>query len=244
MMETIWRAVVLLLAGTLGQVVLGQVVEGGGGPHYPDPSRFEAAIQRFEEADAKQMPPVGAIVAVGSSSMRGWHGTIAGDLAPLTIIPRGFGGSNMHDALHFVDRIVLPYRPRAVVVYEGDNDIAGKIAPAKIAETFRALAERVHQELPECRIYVLSIKPSPSRWHGWPAMQEANRLLAAACAEDVRLTFVDVATPMLDEEGKPRAPLYQKDNLHLTRAGYELWRDVLRPILLPAEQPFEPAAVD
>ena len=107
---------------------------------YPSPERFEEAIQRYETEAGENPPPEGAIVCVGSSSMKGWHETIKTDLAPPTLIPRGFGGSNMNDALHYVDRIVLPYRPRAVIVYEGDNDVAQGITPEKIADTFSAFA--------------------------------------------------------------------------------------------------------
>jgi lysophospholipase L1-like esterase len=171
--------------------------------------------------------------------MKGWHPTIVEDLAPLTVIPRGFGGSSMNDALHFVDRIVIAYKPRAVVLYEGDNDIAGGVAPARIVESFRAFVEKVHKELPETRVYVLSIKPSISRWNLWPQMKEANRLLEQACSKDRRLVYVDVAGVMLDGNGEPKKELFQEDNLHMTRAGYELWRDTLKPVLIKAELPFE-----
>jgi hypothetical protein len=69
---------------------------------------FENAIQNFEKEDKKNFPASNAIVCIGSSSMRFWHPTIEKDLAPLTIIPRGFGGSDLKDALIFVDRIVTP----------------------------------------------------------------------------------------------------------------------------------------
>ena len=172
--------------------------------------------------------------------MRGWHETIRNDLAPLTVIPRGFGGSNMNDALHFADRIVLPYEPRAVVVYEGDNDIAQGIAPEKVADTFRAFVAKVQDESPNCRIYFLSIKPSIRRWSMWPEMKKANSLIDAECAEDKRLTFVDVASGMLDDEGNPRKEIFEKDDLHMTRDGYVIWRNALRPLLLMLELQFEP----
>lgn len=211
---------------------------------YPKPERFEQAIRAFEELDRKAFPPPDAIVCYGSSSMRGWHSNVVADLAPLTVIPRGFGGSNMNDALHYVDRIVLPYRPRAIVLYEGDNDIAAGITPEKIRDTFRALVTKVHQQLPAVRIYVLSIKPSIKRWNLWPQMEAANRLLAEVCAGDARLTYVDVAGAMLDENRQPRKELFQKDDLHMTRAGYEIWRDRLKPILDKAELSREPQRSD
>lgn len=209
------------------------------GKEYGNPG-FEKEIQNFESADQKQFPPPGAIVCIGSSSMRGWHSTMVEDLAPLTIIPRGFGGSTMNDALHYVDRIVIPYKPRAVVVYEGDNDIAGGIAPEKIRDTFSSFVEKVHRQLPETRIYFLSIKPSISRWKLWSQMEAANRLIEQFCSSDKRLAYVDMGSAMLDANREPRKDLFQKDNLHMTRAGYEIWRDVLKPVLVKAELAFEP----
>lgn len=206
---------------------------------YPSPERFAEAINAFAAADEEEMPPSKAIVCTGSSSMRGWHDDIYDDLAPLTVIPRGFGGSNMNDVLYYADRIVLPYRPRAIILYEGDNDIAQGVAPAKIAQTFLDFVEKIHAELPETRVYFLSIKPSMSRWHMWSKMQEANALIKAECAEDERLVYVDVAAGMLDEEGKPRADIFKEDQLHMNRDGYKIWRDILRPVIIKAEWPHE-----
>lgn len=206
---------------------------------YADPERFEESIQRYEAEDAASPPPTCAIVCVGSSSMGVWHEWIQDDLAPLTVIPRGFGGSNMNDALHYVDRIVISYRPRAIVLYEGDNDLGSGIAPETIAEAFRAFFRKVHDALPECRIYVLSVKPSIKRWHLWKEMKETNSLISAQCAEDERLTLVDVGPGMMDDEGKPRKGIFREDDLHMKREGYETWRDTLRPILLEAELQYE-----
>lgn len=230
----------LFIIGLISITCFGQRTEAATKKAYSvDPARFEESIQRFEAADGEQPPPMGAIVCIGSSSIRGWHETIQSDLAPLTIIPRGFGGSNMNDALHYADRIVLPYRPRAIVLYEGDNDIAQGIKPKTIADTFRLFVEKIQDELPECRIYFLSIKPSIKRWHLWPKMKKANRLIAAACSEDKQLTYVDVASTMLDDEGNPRVEIFQEDDLHMTRAGYILWQSALKPILIDAELQYE-----
>lgn len=202
---------------------------------YPQPQRFEKNIRAFELADEKALPAPGGIVCVGSSSMVGWHGSILKDLAPLKVIPRGFGGSNMNDALYYVDRVVTRYRPRAVVLYEGDNDIAQGISPQRIRDTFNTFVAAIHKKLPEARIYVLSIKPSPARLALWPKSVEANLLLRAACAADKRLTYVSTVESMMGTDGKVREDIFKPDRLHMTAAGYALWRDVLRPILLKRE---------
>jgi lysophospholipase L1-like esterase len=205
---------------------------------YPDPSRFEKDILAFESESRKVPPPEGAIVCIGSSSMRMWT-SIHEDLKPLKIIHRGFGGSTMKDALYYADRIVVPYRPRAVLLYEGDNDAAFGISPNQIYETFDAFIKKIHQALPETRVYVLAIKPSISRWNIWDVMKKTNELLKARCDTNPLLTFIDVATPMLDQKGEPLAGIFLQDNLHMNEKGYDIWRKAVRPVLMQQEAEFE-----
>jgi len=206
---------------------------------YPDPERFESQIKEFEKHDAKQMPPKGAVLFVGSSSIRRWHGDLANDLAPLTVIGRGFGGSNTNDLLHYSDRIVFKYQPRAILIYEGDNDVAQGVEPDHILKTYGRLLDKIEKKLPECRIYILSVKPSPRRWEMWPTMRGVNRALAELASDRNAVTYIDIASPMLDADGKPKADLYAKDQHHLNRAGYDVWRDVIRPVLAQTEREHE-----
>jgi len=207
------------------------------GAEYPDPARFENAIRQFEKQDAISPAPAGAILCTGSSSMRKWHAKIQQDLAPLPVIARGFGGSNMNDLLTFADRVVIAYRPRAVVIYEGDNDIAQGVSPAAVRDKFVALVAKIHAALPKARIYCLAVKPSIARWKLWPKMQQTNRLLAAECGRDKRLTFVDIASPMLNADGHVKTDIFISDGLHMNRKGYVIWRDTLRPVLMQREMP-------
>jgi lysophospholipase L1-like esterase len=145
----------------------------------------------------------------------------------------------MYDLAHYADRVIFPYRPRAILIYEGDNDISAGIPPAVVLRTFTELVERIHRRFPDTRVYVLAVKPSPSRWKCWEGMRELNALLLGACEKDSLLHFVDVATPMLDDKGEPRPELYIGDRLHLSADGYALWTRVVREVLLEKELPHE-----
>ena len=224
-----------MAAGAAGRVLCAAAGSGATAAEpsaYPDPARLAAEVAAFAAADSVAPPPVGAVVGVGSSSMRFWHPTIAADLAPLVVVPRGFGGSTMLDLLHYAQPLVLACRPRLILLYEGDNDIDVGVPPAEVRAVFDRFTALVHRELPETRIEVLAIKPSPARWSRWPAMQETNRLLAAACAADSLLGYIDVATPMLGADGLPRRELFLPDMLHLNEQGYALWTAVVRPVLV------------
>lgn len=209
---------------------------------YPDPKRYEKDISAFEAQDRVTSPPTGAIVCIGSSSMRGWHKTIHQDLAPLTIIARGFGGSTMNDAIYYANRMVIAYKPRAVVVYEGDNDIAAGIPAEKLRDGFATFVNKVRAALPDVRIYYMSTKPSPSRLAKWPETQRANELIRQYCEKGKDLTYIDVATPMLDNTKAPRLDIFLKDRLHMNPKGYEIWTKAVKPVLMAKEMQYEKAA--
>jgi lysophospholipase L1-like esterase len=225
----------LLAVAGLALVLL---LVGGGwlawyGSASQDPAFFEDEIAAFEAADRAQAPPRQPIVFVGSSSIRLWDG-LAEDMAPLPVLNRGFGGSQLEHVLHFAERAVLAYRPRAVVLYAGDNDLderTGKSA-ADVVRDFQAFVARVHEALPETRIYYLAIKPSRMRWARWPEQAKANAEIAALCAGDARLGFLDIATPMLATGEPPERGLFIFDGLHLSERGYALWTSVVKPRLL------------
>ena len=195
-----------------------------------DLERFASEIAAFDAADRANPPASGGIVFVGSSTIRMWT-SLADDFAGLPVINRGFGGSTFPEALHYLQRTVVRYHPRTVVVYEGDNDLASGRTPRQVADDYRVFVRGVRDSLPDARIVFLDIKPSPSRWGLESQRQEANRLVRAIVASDPNQTFVDVGTPMLDASGRPRPALFRADSLHMTPAGYAIWRATVAPIL-------------
>ena len=195
-----------------------------------DVDRFAREIDAFDTADRATPPAPGGIVFVGSSTIRLWT-TLVQDFAGLPVINRGFGGSTFPDALHYLQRTVVRYHPRTVVVYEGDNDLATGRTPQQVADDYRTFVRGVRDSLPEARIVFLAIKPSPSRWTLESQRREANRLVRAIVSADPKQTFVDVGTPMLDPGGRPRPALFRADSLHMTPAGYVIWRSTVAPFL-------------
>lgn len=203
------------------------------GDRMQQPGFWEGTIEDFEAADAKAFPEPGAIVFTGSSSIRLWS-TLERDMAPLRVLNRGFGGAHMDHVVHFADRIIRPYAPRALVVYAGDNDIGAGKTPARVEADFRALVELVREPQPDLPIYYLTIKASRLRWELWPVMHEANQRIAALAAADPAIHLIDVSSPMIERGlgGKPPSSLFALDGLHLSDEGYALWTSVVQPRLL------------
>lgn len=196
-------------------------------------SFWAGAIEDFEAADAEAKPEPGRIVFAGSSSIRFWD-SLERDMAPLSVLNRGFGGAHMAHVLHYADRIIAPYAPRAVVLYVGDNDIAADKTPETVVADYRALVEHLQRDRPALPIYFLTIKPSRLRWSLWPEMAETNARIAAIAAGDPSLQVIDVSTAMIEagEGDKPPRALFALDGLHLSDEGYALWAEIVRTRLL------------
>jgi lysophospholipase L1-like esterase len=199
----------------------------------PAADKWERTIAQFEAEDQKSPPPKDAVLFVGSSSIRLWD--LKKSFPELPTINRGFGGSQMSDAVRYVRRIITPYKPRMIVLYEGDNDLAAKETPEQVAADFDALLKAVRVELPTTPIVVIGAKPSPKRWELIDRQRALNRLLAERCQVDGHATFLDVERPMLAADGQPKASLFRDDKLHLNDDGYRLWTSLLAPLIGPAQ---------
>ena len=205
----------------------------------PDPARFASAIAEFQAADAANPPPKGAIVCTGSSSMRMWHPRIKDDLPGLTLLPRGFGGSHYTDLIYYLEALVFKYQPRALLLYEGDNDANYGKTPERIFQDFKFLAEQCREQLPDLRLYIIGAKPSIARWAIAEQMQRSNAMIHDYCRANLGFTYIDVWPLLLDANGHPRPELFMEDKLHLNSAGYDRWTAAIAPVLLGNEAALE-----
>jgi lysophospholipase L1-like esterase len=192
-----------------------------------DPAaKWEPAIAAFEKKDKESPPPQGATLFVGSSTFAKWK-ELEADFKALRAINRGFGGSMISDVLYYADRIVIPYKPRAIVLYGGDNDVTKKSADQVFAD-YKGLVEKVRKALPETKIYFISIKPSPSRVKVWDEAKKVNQLVRDYAAKTPGLGYIDIVPVMMGADGQPKPELFLADTLHMNRAGYELWIPVIK----------------
>ena len=192
--------------------------------------QWEEAIQAFEQMDETDPPPEGAILFAGSSSIRMWS-SLAEDFPDARVINRGFGGSQMSDLIHFADRIVTPYAPRLILVYEGDNDIAADKTAEQVFADYQEFVSLVHDRLPDTRIAFIAIKPSLARRALMDEMRKANELIEEYAGARDRLDYIDIFTPMLGEDGEPLPDIFVDDGLHMNAAGYAIWAEAVRPYL-------------
>src|SRR5712691_966896 len=164
------------------QAAAAGAARGAAAANQIEQDRWEPTIRKFEDADKVTPPPQNAIVFIGASSIVRWNLPESfPELGPQAI-NRGFGGSLAADSTRYADRIVIPYKPRMVVFYAGDNDVEANHTPAQIAGDFAAFERKVHAALPETQIVFISIKPSIRRFPWIEQIKGANALVRQYCA--------------------------------------------------------------
>lgn len=186
-----------------------------------DPTRFEAQVkeigEKYPAADYQE-----SVVFTGSSSIRMWA-DLATDFPNHKVVNAGFGGSQAVDLLHYVDELVLAYRPKYVFIYEGDNDISSGKETEVIMETLNLIVTEIKLALPETEIILIGAKPSISRWELVDKYKDLNTEMVKYSTVTEGVQYADVWTGMLGADKKPLPDIFLEDNLHMKRKGYEIW---------------------
>lgn len=195
---------------------------------------YSQDIAAFRKQDSVSFPGTGKILFVGSSSFTNWK-DVQQYFPAYPVINRGFGGSSLPDVIRYESQVIFPYKPKQVVIYCGENDIAGDTAVTgkTVFARFKQLYQDIRDSLGNVPLVYISMKPSPSRWHMWERMMEGNKLIRAFLKKKKRnAVFIDVWPSMLGTDGKPVEDLFISDKLHMNSKGYTIWQKLIEPHLL------------
>ncbi|MEO6550870.1 MAG: GDSL-type esterase/lipase family protein [Ferruginibacter sp.] len=195
---------------------------------------FYKEVQKFKALDSIHTPLKHAILFIGSSSFTKW--VDVQDYFPTRpIVNRAFGGSTLPDVIRYANEIIFPYQPRQIIIYCGENDIAGSdsITAQIVFNRFKQLFQIIRARLPKAAIAYVSMKPSPSREKFWPKIVEGNSLIKKYLGTKKHATFIDVYSKMFNEDGSVMKDIFIEDNLHMNAKGYAIWQKVMEPYLLP-----------
>ena len=189
---------------------------------------YQETIDEFKEVDKATPPPDDLILFTGSSSIRFWS-SLKEDMAPHTVLNRGFGGAHIAHVNYHFNEVVKPYKPKAIVFFCGTNDLAALKSPSETFSDFKTFYSMVKKELPGTKLIVIGVKPTIAREYLIQEEKEFNNLISILASEEDLLTYVSVWDPMLTNEGKPDPSLFVEDGLHINGKGYEIWTKLVRP---------------
>jgi len=194
--------------------------------------RYDNDVQTIKQYDKIYTPPLNPVLFVGSSSIRRWN-DLERTFAEYVVLNRGIGGTVINEITYYINDLIIPYHPRQIVLYVGENDLPDeKTTCDSILIRTKRLLTRIREKLPNVPIIYISLKPSPSREKYMDKMKLANRLIRNYITTQHDMRFIDVCTPMLTREGKPRPELFLEDHLHMNSRGYEIWIKEIKPYLL------------
>jgi acetyl esterase/lipase/lysophospholipase L1-like esterase len=201
-------------------------------PKQPQAPPFYNDIQAFKKQDAQQAPPANGILLVGSSSFTRWK-DVQDYFPAYPIINRGFGGSTLPDVIRYAYDVILPYKPKQVLIYCGENDLASgdDVTAEVVVQRFKTLFGIIRQNLPNATIGFVSIKPSPVRAHIQSKVKAANKEIQAWLKTQKNAQFIDIYDAMLDANKNMREELYVGDRLHMKPEGYAIWKKIMMPYL-------------
>lgn len=140
----------------------------------------------------------------------------------------GIAGITSDLLLHFVDEGVLKYEPEIVYIMVGTNDLGNTTmtSPRQIALNVKEIVEMIHNNLPRCKIHLISCIPCIEKLHGYMYQGKgirSNDTLRMVMEEYKRMIvydyvdFIDVFDCLYDSHIES----YFVDGLHLTKAGYD-----------------------
>ncbi len=222
-------SLVAILIGAPWRVAL-----GAGSEH--DFEKWEKEITAYEQMDRTNAPPKGALLFIGSSTIRLWK-TLAQDFPDQRVINRGFGGSEIEDSIHFAERIIFPYAPRMVFLRAGGNDLNAGKSPEQVFADFKEFVATVHAKLPETEIVFISLSPSIARWKQADKEKALNTMIEEFTRRTPHLKYVETYPMVLGPDGQPRADLFVADKLHFNAEGYKLLVKRVRPYLPKSARP-------
>jgi len=192
--------------------------------------RFASKVQEYEAADRAHPAPLHAILFAGDSQFYRWK-TIHQDLPGYTLINRGIDSFQLEHLIQYVDRLIVPYQPRLIVLHVGGNDVHNGKSPERVLADLKTFVARVRVKLPEVPILFSSITPGPGRWDEAPQRMATNRVLRDYIATQPDLEFIDLWDAMLTPDGKPREDLWVEDRVHPNHAGYLIRVQLTLPLL-------------
>jgi lysophospholipase L1-like esterase len=215
-----------ILFASLLFLLCATIVQAQERPYYDE-------IQAFKKEDSTRFPAPKQILFIGSSSFNYWK-DVQNYFPTHPIINRGFGGSTLLDVISYANDIIFPYKPKQIVIYCGENDLAysDTVTAQMVLSRFKQLFNMIRKELPGISVAYVSIKPSPSRENLMSKMTEANKLIRSFLKTQKKTAFIDVYHKMLNKKGKPKEEIFGEDQLHMNAKGYAIWQKAIEPYLV------------
>ena len=187
---------------------------------------YEDEIKGLErKRDA--MPDKSGLIFYGSSSFRLWK-SLESDLSAYKAINLGFGGSTLSACSWFFERVMEGFKPTAIIIYAGDNDLGDGRHPEEVFIFFKQLLSQIRIKFGDIPVGFISVKPSFKRWNIINSISYTNKIIEAEIKKEKGKTFfINIHSKMADDAGFPKKDLFQSEGLHINEKGYAIWKKII-----------------
>ena len=187
---------------------------------------FDQEIKKLILKKDKLLSKKNLIVFYGSSSFRLWN-NLNEDFKSYNVLNYGFGGAFIEDCIRYFDRLFSNINPIAFVLYVGGNDLSLEYSNRKINSLFKILLTKIKSQFPNTKIICVSIKPSYHRIEKFKKIKKLNTIMKEELMKNGKNSYVDIFRLFLNKDEKIIKSYFVKDNLHLSKKGYEVWKKAI-----------------
>jgi lysophospholipase L1-like esterase len=125
--------------------------------------------------------------------------------------------------------------PRVIVVQAGTNNVGPQPGGPEVVEQttrgIKAIVDACRRKAPEAAIVLTAIFPRNDNMAVMPEIERINENLARF-ADGKKVRYLNVNDRLADDEGRLfDGMMNERDKLHPTLKGYQVWADALKPVL-------------
>ncbi|MFT2109918.1 cyclic nucleotide-binding domain-containing protein [Marinomonas sp. 2405UD68-3] len=190
---------------------------------------FESDIRELEFQLTQKPSDTNPVAFYGSTTIRNWP-DLTGQLGHNDIINLGFSAATLEACVYYFERVVVPQKPRSLVLYVGDNDIGNLHNSNHVIELYIELLQKIDSHLAGIPVTIISIKPSPSRVKQFDTIVKTNESLKRLAITRPNTHYIDLFSPLLNESEEIKMDLFEDNLLHLNSRGYKLWSKHLKSL--------------
>ena len=158
--------------------------------------------------------------------------------SPKTLVNRGIRGYKTDLLLENLDAHLFGQALDKVFLLIGTNDIGKEMPQTETLANLEAVIQEISRDYPLAQIQLLSVLPvnEQEQYKGTvyirtnEKIQALNRAYQELAQAYYQVSYVDVYSSLLDEEGQ-LAEAYTTDGLHLSVAGYRILAQALQETL-------------
>ena len=184
---------------------------------------YKNRVALFTEENKNYSPGEVDVVFLGDSLTEGYD--LDTFYPQYVTVNRGIGGDTTFGVWERLEVSVFALQPKAVVMLIGANNFD------TMFERYEDIVKSLRENLPDSHIVLISLTSMGKEWGRNNQKAAFNNVKIKLIAERNGCTFVDMYSPLLNEETDEIFPEYTSDGGHLTAEGYQVFTDTLTPVL-------------